>query len=105
VVLPHLLFGEGIVSFVSFDFMNPEAFVFDQYRLNVALSRARQNLQLVGNLQELGRCIQQPELKNKLPHLDGIFQLFSPMGPYYWPVRNALQLHGHVFLPKRHLQT
>jgi superfamily I DNA and/or RNA helicase len=63
-----------IVSFVCFT----SAFVVDARRLNVALSRARDFLYLVGNLKEMQKSVEKQY--HKYPHMVGLVRLFCGSG-------------------------
>ena len=66
---------------VVFSFVCMKPFVLDYRRLNVALSRARKRLYLVGNFAEL-RAATADEFGRPRPHISGLAWFFSPDGPF-----------------------
>jgi hypothetical protein len=65
-----------IISLVRFD----SAFVIDWHRYNVALSRARKRLYILGDFSALKAAA--ADLGDKAPHLKGLVALFSKQGPF-----------------------
>ncbi|MBM4094180.1 MAG: hypothetical protein FJ276_32955 [Planctomycetes bacterium] len=66
-----------IVSFVCLNFSNWSAFVANPRRMNVAVSRARKRLVLVGNFQELKESVRRPVVHRGCPHLCGLVEMFE----------------------------
>jgi superfamily I DNA and/or RNA helicase len=71
-----------IVSFVSFRFTLESDFVVDPKRMNVALSRARDALFLVGNLTEAKHSIESLKNASDYPHIIELINLFSSGGEF-----------------------
>ena len=79
-----------IVSFVTFDFSETRDFVVDPRRMNVALSRARDRLFLVGDLGLLRNNVAHLKPGDGFDHLVGLAALFNPGGYFAENVKNAL---------------
>jgi hypothetical protein len=77
-----------IVSFVSFNFTETRDFVIDPGRMNVALSRARDVLYLVGDLDELRRNVERLRDGHPYGHLQGLAELFGESGHFRNCVRD-----------------
>jgi hypothetical protein len=77
-----------IVSFVSFKFSETHNFVIDPRRINVALSRARDALFLVGDLNELRMNVERLPQDHAHRHLEGLAKLFGEGGHFSDRVRN-----------------
>jgi superfamily I DNA and/or RNA helicase len=71
-----------IVSFVTFNFSDARDFVVDPKRMNVAFSRAREVLYLVGDLDELRHNIGRMPPSNAYHHLVGLAELFGETGHF-----------------------
>ena len=65
---------------VSFALAEGSRFVVDPRRMNVAMSRARRKLVLVGDFQSLDRELQNAGEDPRLAHLRGLVALFGPGG-------------------------
>lgn len=71
-----------IVSFVSLDPTYDLRFVFDPKRMNVAMSRARDYLYLVGHLDNLIEGSESQELASQFPHVARLASFFGSSGAY-----------------------
>jgi hypothetical protein len=78
-----------IVSFVTFRFSESRDFVVDPRRMNVALSRAREMLFLVGDLDDLRANVSRLPLGHRYQHLSGLSYLFSRDGYFRECVRHS----------------
>jgi hypothetical protein len=75
-----------IISFVSLNFSPGSDFVVDSKRMNVALSRARDSLYLVGSFSEISSSLRNLRNGEEYPHIAKLVKLFAPSGP----LRNKL---------------
>jgi hypothetical protein len=83
-----------MVSFVSFRFSEGRDFVIDPRRMNVALSRARDLLYLVGDLDELRMSVERLPVGHAYKHLQGLAALFGEGGHFRncvtpWPYESS----------------
>jgi hypothetical protein len=71
-----------VVSFVSLRLTEKSRFVVEPRRMNVAMSRARTRLVLVGDFQSLDAARRAAVGDPRLAHLSGLVALFGPRGPF-----------------------
>jgi hypothetical protein len=71
-----------VLSFVSLRLGEGWTFVTDPRRLNVALSRARERLYLVGSMSDLLTSLSQCK-ETEYPHMRGIAEAFAPGGIFF----------------------
>ncbi len=69
-----------IVSFVSLSFSPGRDFVVNPKRMNVAVSRARDSLYLVGNFNEISGSVRRLKVCEEYYHITELLKIFGPKG-------------------------